>query len=566
MSVDLRTGLEVTAADGVRLATELTLPRAGGPWPIVLLRTYLGTTSHRQEAAGWARHGFGCMVQDVRGRYDSGGDWRPYETERGDGRAAVEWVLAQPWCDGRVAAVGGSYAAFAAWSAALAHPAVRAVISAVPAMRPLPLQPEEGGVFPLLSRLCWSSTHAGVRRARELSPEQMLEQAGDALIQLPVADLPRRLGLEIPGWRAGAEACETAASATPGSDPISTSDLARLDVAALHVGGWHDPFCAETLHQFDCVGSAVTPRPPRALVLGPWWHRLGGHRPARYGERDYGAASRFALGNHQAEWLHRVLGDRQGSATSLRVFLGGDNRWLRPPSWTPRPRAVSTFFVAGERMTEAPPRRGGSASFDYDPRAPRPCRRTPIDESGEAPRGDVVAFTSETLDRPRSVVGAPSVTLWGSTDAPSVDWVVRLLEVTATGRRLYLAHGLVDARHALARRGLRLEPGVAHEVEVRLSPVGITLPAGSRLRLEVTGSAFPSYARNLASGAPRLTGTQMGAARQSVHWGPEHPTSLCLPVHVEIAASSDRAGVMLATASPSESWPASSPNSRPRSL
>jgi hypothetical protein len=121
------------------------------------------------------------------------------------------------------------------------------------------------------------------------------------------------------------------------------------------------------------------------------------------------------------------------------------------------------------------------------------------------------------------------VRVWGSTEAPSVDWVARLLEVTADGRRLYLAHGLVDAAAVLEARGEQLLPGVAHRVEIRLSPLGIAIPAGSRLRLELAGSGFPSYARNLATGESRLTGTTLGTARQTVCWGPDHATVLELP-------------------------------------
>ncbi|MEO1369329.1 MAG: CocE/NonD family hydrolase, partial [Acidobacteriota bacterium] len=115
MTLEVRADLAVTAADGVSLATDVFRPAGAGPWPAVLLRTYLGKARHTAEAVGWARRGFACAVQDVRGRYGSDGEWRPYEHERGDGRAAVEWLLAAPWCDGRVVAVGGSYNAFTAW-------------------------------------------------------------------------------------------------------------------------------------------------------------------------------------------------------------------------------------------------------------------------------------------------------------------------------------------------------------------------------------------------------------------------------------------------------------------
>lgn len=523
----------VRSVDGIDLATDIYLPEGSSPWPVVLLRTYLGKASHGAEAAGWSQHGFVCVVQDVRGRFDSGGDWCPYTTERRDGRSAVAWILEQPWCDGRVATVGGSYGAFAAWSAALAHPAVRAVISAVPAMRAMPLQPEDGGVLPLLSRICWWLEHAGVRHPRQGLAEKLLEETPHKLLHLPLVTLPETLGVDLPGWR---EAILETADESPGAEaPIEDTELAALEVSALHVGGWHDPFCSETLRHFSLVGSLASPRPPRGLVLGPWWHRLGAHRPATYGERRYGEASRFPLGNHQARWLHQALSANLADDPPLRLFLGGENRWCEAEVWADRPLVSTCFYCSDDQLLTEPPSRRDQASFRYDPRDPHSCRRTPLDESSLETRRDVVVFVSQPLEVSCTVVGAPRLTLWASTDAPSTDWVVRLLEVTAEGRSLYLAHGVVDARRALQQRGEHLQPGIPHRVVIRLSPICLTVPENHRLRLEVTSSGFPSYARNLASGESRLSEVRTRTAQQTVYWGPDLATHLELPIHAEVA-------------------------------
>lgn len=548
MTIDVQASLKVTASDGVALATDVVLPKGLGPWPTVLMRTYLGKAQHTAEALGWATQGFVCVVQDVRGRFDSGGSWRPYTTEHEDGSQAVEWILGQPWSNGRIAAVGGSYGAFSAWSAALAHPAVQAVISAVPAMGTLHLQPEDGGVLPLLSRVSWWMTHMGARCPRSGLADAMLGHVPEVLRHLPVVDLPDHLWVQLPGW-AGAlvdgEPAETESAETRFAEtwsaktmlperPLSDADLANLSVAALHVGGWHDPFCSETLRQFALVGRNLEPRPPRGLVLGPWWHRLGTQRRARYGERDYGEASRFPLGRFQADWLRQVLDGCPAHESTIRVFLGGENRWLNDVEWQESPQGLSSFYLDGDGLTVRRPVSVGQSTFVYDPHQPAPCRRTPLDERAAPTRQDVLVASTPPLKTSCYVVGAPRAVLWGSTDAVSVDWVVRLLEVTGDGRRLYLAHGLVDAGLFLANQGQRIEPGAPHQVEIQLSPLGMVIPAGSRLRLEISGSAFPSYARNLASGEPRLTGTKIRPALQTVHWGPDIPTFLELPLCVDL--------------------------------
>ncbi|WP_228453060.1 CocE/NonD family hydrolase, partial [Streptomyces alkaliterrae] len=82
----------VPAPDGALLATDVQLPAGPGPFTTVLIRTPYGRTGHRAELAGWARHGFAAVAQDVRGRHDSDGDWRPYTTEDRDGTATARWI------------------------------------------------------------------------------------------------------------------------------------------------------------------------------------------------------------------------------------------------------------------------------------------------------------------------------------------------------------------------------------------------------------------------------------------------------------------------------------------
>ncbi len=530
-------GIVVTAEDGVPLATDVYRPRTT-PRPAVILRTYLGKARHQAEALAWVEHGFACVVQDVRGRYGSGGTWRPFADERGDGRTTVEWVSRQPWCDGRVVLTGGSYGAFTAWAAAVSgHPAVCAVIASVPAMRPVDFSPgPDGGVLPLLGHVSWWLTHGDTRCARDGLAEAMLDAEPELLRHLPVADLATRLGVSLPGWL-------PAATADPEAPPpLGDAELAALTVPSLHVGGWHDPFCGETLHQWATVGRAHRPRPPRGLVIGPWMHQLRAHLPGRYGERDYGSASRFPLGRFQAAWLHRVLDGKQAPADlppveAPRVFVTGENRWsaVDPAAAGDRSR---WHVTSAARLSTDAAGESGQCSFPYHPEDPYPARRTPIDETDLDGRPDVARFTSAPLEATCRWLGEARVILWASTDAPSTDWVARVLEVLPDGRSLYVAHGLVDAVRALARRGEALRPKRPYRFEIPLSPMAITIPAGHRLRLEITSSAFPSYARNLASGEDRLFGRSLRTARQTVYWSPLMSSRLVLPdvLDVEDAA------------------------------
>lgn len=525
----VRAGLEVPADDGVPLATDVYLPGDQPPSTAVLLRTYLGKSRHIAEARGWVRSGFACIVQDVRGRYDSGGSWQPFRHERNDGRATAEWITRQPWSDGRIAAIGGSYAAFTAWEAAVSgHPAIRAVLSAVPAMRPVESSPGAGGVLRLLAHVAWWTDHGDARCARTPLAETMLEAEPELLFQLPLSRLSERLWADTPGWLPAALACRRK------PDPILDAELTEVKAATLHVGGWNDPFCVETLRLWHLAGSAHSPRPPRHLIVGPWAHQLQCHRPASYGERDYGGDSRLPLGRLQARWLRKVLAGEPSPEPPLRLFLGGENRWLKAQRWRPERQSARPWYPGARgQLSATGASEAGKDEFLYDPRDPYPARWTPLDEKDLEERRDVVRYTTLPLAAPCRVIGTPSLTLWASTDAPATDWSARLLEVLPDGRVLYLSHGIVDAEQALASRGEAVIPGTAARFDIPLLPLAMSIPRGHRLRLEISSSAFPSYARNLASGEDRLTGTTLRTARQTVCWGGSRATSLHLPLSVD---------------------------------
>jgi putative CocE/NonD family hydrolase len=102
--------------DGVRLATDLYFPalddrRAEGKFPVILERTPYGKGSSRNVLKGkyFARRGYVCAIQDVRGRFDSEGEWYPFAKEAHDGYDTVEWLGNQKWSTGKVGTMGDSY-------------------------------------------------------------------------------------------------------------------------------------------------------------------------------------------------------------------------------------------------------------------------------------------------------------------------------------------------------------------------------------------------------------------------------------------------------------------------
>ncbi len=517
----------VPMPDGAHLAALLVRPQSS-PAPVVLLRTPYGRMRHLEEGLGWAQQGFAFVAQDVRGRYESDGAWIPYTDERIDGAATLNWLAVQPWCDGRVIVVGGSYAGFAAWAAALSqHPAVCAAIIAVPAMGSHHTMFDPTGVLNLADHTWWWMTYADGRTERPRLFEAMQQIQPAILKHLPVIDIADRLWADLPGWR---ERLRHGPDAIP-PYAITDEDLAQLTIPVLHLGGWHDPFIAHTLHQWLLAGSAITPRPQQTLLVGPWTHTLAFTSGTTIGEREYGATARLPLGRIQVQWLRQVLGDTVTPALPrVRIFIMGENRWQEPPTW-PLLTAPRCLFAASDgRLIPTAEALGGTDMFTSDPANPFPARSLPVDQRDLAERPDAIRYTTAPLSTALTWAGTPTVTLYATTDAPGTDWVVRLHEILPNGRMLYLGHGLVDAVRACEGTFM---PDCIHSYNIALKPQAITIPAGSCLGLEIASSAFPEHARNLQTGADRYTSVETRVASQSIHHGEPFPTCLVLPIMIE---------------------------------
>jgi uncharacterized protein len=516
----VRANLGVPMPDGTLLATDVYLPAGEHPVPVLLHRTPYGRNGCLAEGLGWAGRGFGFVVQDVRGRYDSAGCWEPYAQERADGAATLAWVAEQPWCAGSVILTGGSYASFTAWVAALSgHPAARAVISLVPAVGTQVCY-GPGGVLYLASHLRWwlANGDGAIRHAGLF--EAMYRSDPEILAHLPVSELGQRLWAELPTWF---EPVRAGPDAVPGYT-VTDAELAALDLPTLHVGGWYDGFLERTLWQWRVAGAAVTPRPPRCLLIGPWTHELRTDQTPVHGERRHGPAARVPLGQVLVEWLGGVLRGA-APASSARVYVSGAERWDTAGDWPVGVDLQAWYAAPDAALRPDAPDREGHDVFRYDPSDPFPSRCVPAGRDDLDQRSDAVRYLTPPLATACELAGAPEVVLYAATDAPSTDWVARLLQVTPYGRRFYLTQGVLDAARAV---GTVVRDRV-HCYRIRLTPLAVELPAGHRICLELTSSDFPDHARNLNTGADRHTTTQLRTASQTVCYGAAHPTRLLLP-------------------------------------
>ncbi|MGW0615610.1 CocE/NonD family hydrolase [Streptomyces sp. NPDC002788] len=467
------------------LATDGRLPDGEGPFPAVLIRTPYDRRRHHAELRGWAGRGFAALVQDVRGRHASPGEWHPYENEAADGARAARWIRRQPWSDGSVVAVGASYAAHCAVVLALDAPEDArpdAVIAAVPALGVAETAREPSGAERLSARAGWWAAHGDRRDSDEGALADVLAEDPGLLAHLPLIDLPVRLGRSLPSW--------------PGlwrhrERGLLAARAERAGMPLLAVGGHHDHFTEDTVALWRRWGG-----PSARLLLGPWGHGL----VAAPGT-DARPAHRVGLGELYARWARLALTGGLASGRRGAVGLGGSPLWV-PVGTHGEPRPQKIRLLHG-------------ASFTADPERPVSSKELALPTEGTPDR---CLFATPPLPRPMDVIGTAEVRVRATADTRSADWAARLVAITSDGVAERLAVGIVRRADP---------PGRAAEFTVGLGPLARRLPAGTRLRLEIAGHHFPAHARNPHTGDDPVTATRLLASRREVD--PRH-VALHLPV------------------------------------
>lgn len=533
----------MVAADGARLVSTVYRDPAAGPRPALLARTPYGKDDSPQihviDPAAAVRAGFVVITQDVRGRYASQGDWRPYESDAEDGAAAVEWAAALPYCNGVVGMYGASYQGGALLAAASRRPpSLRSIAPMLCWRDAAEGQTFRGGALELGKLLRWTMMNMSDRIARRVAdPEE-----ANALIAQAAADLkaldaslynPLPLG-EQPLLRKYAPDCEIfdymrAADQGDYSAPAMIAAGQRHDVPALWIAGWFDAFLGGMIREFHKDKAAGL---PSELLITPWSHA---NHTGQVGELDFGPASTKpgqhgeALGQVLLQWFTDTLVGERRSDHPTRVFAMGVNEWRDDALFPAIDTPPAAFYLTADRALAKDAGLAGTHGYTYDPDDPAPTvggatlmgghfSAGPRDQSTLSARDDVLLFQGPILDEPLTLADWVSAELWVESSAPSTDFVVRLLDIDDTGRQIGVTDGI-------RRVQMQASEG-PQRIDVDLWATHYTFAPGHRVGVQITSSSFPRWNRNLNTAEPLMTGTTAVRARQTVYCGAATPSAL----------------------------------------
>ena len=332
-------------------------------------------------------------------------------------------------------------------------------------------------------------------------------------------------------------------------------DYSRVEVPALHLGGWYDVFLSGTVRNFTGVSQSGggSARGRQKLLVGPWAH-MPWTPVGRFGSGD-GPSTR-EIDDWLIRWFDATLkGADNGvldSPVTLFTLDGGRRDF---EAWPPPGTVMEDWFIhSGGRANS----KFGDGTLDrtapgdeppdlyvHDPGVPVPSQgghsccfdhitpMGPADQHAAEVGRTVLVYTSEPLEEEVVLAGEAHVTLFAATTAADTDFTARLCVVDAAGRSVNLQEGILRARYreSLSSPSL-LNPGEVYELRIELGPLGARVEAGSRLRLNIASSDFPQWDRNLNTGAVPLTDGTFDAvpATQTVLHNRSYPTRVTLPV------------------------------------
>jgi len=500
-----------------------------------------------------AEAGYVVVVQDVRGRFQSEGEFVPFVNEGADGYDTVEWAAAQDWSSGSVGMFGSSYmAATQLQAAATSPPHLCAIAPMEGSADYFEGRSYKGGAFELGALLSISlfALSPGSIQRRGLRGEPFrriwrdvrafLEDLPGMASTAPLTDLKQTV---LGEWAPFFFDWMDHDAPDPYWDSMSVAAAhEKIAVPALHVSSWFDTYAVGAIANYLGIkskGATLEARENQYLWLGPWGHympRTVLNGVARLGDMNFGLGALVDLDLVQLAWFDRWL-KHDVTAWSfrspVRLFFLGANTWREEAAW-PVPADVKPFFLAHDgKLSVRPASASPPDVYRSDPARPVPTLggahlmlesafpQGPWRQNAIEERDDVVVYTTDPLADDVDVIGVVTLEAWVTSSAPSTDVAAMLNVVRADGRSINLVDGI---------RRAELPGDQPAKVIVELGPIAHRFSAGERIRLRIAGSNFPRHDLNPHTGGRPSTATTRLVAEDQIHHDDSHRSALLLPV------------------------------------
>ncbi|MAU16380.1 MAG: acylase [Muricauda sp.] len=578
--------------DGIRLATDIYRPKTDEKVPIIFSRTPYnfnswGDGKQRTRTASRAleavKRGYAYVVQNERGRFFSEGEWDILGVPLTDGYDAFTWMKNQPWSNGKIGTLGCS--STAEWQmavAALDHPSHAAMVpqgfgAGVGRVGDIYEQGNwyRGGAEQMLffawlygveqdkfkPRIPAGATQEDlirISRFYDLAPENPPVDMSEALKHLPIQDILKNINGKH-------EIFDKMIRRKPNDEDWYKGGLYHdnmdFGVPSFWFASWYDVSITPNITLFNHVRNNAKDKDVRDnqyLVIAPTLHCAYKRATENtiVGERNVGDARL----NYDEQiyawfdmWLKGEKNDFKEKTPRVQYYTMGSNKWQAAETWPPENVKPTTFYLnsGGNAnslygdgvLSTKKPGSDNRDSFTYDPMVPVPSYGGNVCCTGNAVKGgaydqqqmetrnDILVYTSDVLEEGVEVSGFIESTLYVSSDVKDTDFTIKLIDVYPDGRAYNLDETIQRVRY---REGydkeVFMEKGKVYKVDLTPMATSNYFKKGHRIRIEVSSSNFPRFARNLNTGGNNYDEKIGVVAHNKVHHSKEYPSQITLPI------------------------------------
>jgi len=547
--------------DGVTLRADIYRPKADGQFPVLLERTPYDKNYGFSFGLEAAARGYVAVVQDVRGRYTSEGEWYTFKHESDDGFDTVEWAAALPYSNGKVGMWGGSYVGATQMLAAIAHPPhLAGICPVVTASNYHDNWTYQDGAFEQWFNESWTSGLAQNTLSREVANET---NATKGTSRLPLNSYPL---FNFPDVRTS--------DLTPAFAPYFLDWLAHptyddywkrwsiqehyadISVPALTIAAWYDIFQGGSLRNYMGIkshgGNEAARRGQHLIVT------IGGHAGdgRKIGDVDFGpSAADYNENEITLNWYDYLFKNVQNEFAQkpVKIFVMGMNQWRQEDNWSLARARSAKYFLHSQggansaggngSLSTGAPHSESSDHYAYDPSNPAPTTGGPLccdaehlqpgprDQRPVEARNDVLVYSTPAFAQNVEVTGPVSVELYAASSAVDTDFTAKLVDVGTDGFAQNLTEGIIRARYRDSQeKADLLKPGQVYKFTIDLWSTSNVFLKGHALRLEISSSNFPRFDRNLNTAEQPELGQQFVSATNVIYHDAQHPSALILPI------------------------------------
>ena len=584
--------------DGIRLATDIYRPKTDKKVPIIFSRTPYNfnswgdgkqKTRTAKKALEAVKRGYAYVVQNERGRYFSEGEWDILGVPLTDGYDAFTWMKNQSWSNGKIGTVGCS--STAEWQmavAALDHPSLAAMVpqgygAGVGRIGDINEQGNwyRGGVEQMLffswlygvehdkfkPRIPAGATQEDlirISRFYDLAPENPTVDMAEALNHLPIQDILKNINGKN-------EIFDKMIRRKPNDEAWFNGGIYHDDmeiaVPSFWFASWYDVSITPNLALFNHLRNNAKNKSisdNQYLVIAPTLHCRYNRATENtiVGERSVGDARL----NYEEQiylwfdfWLKGEQNDFKAKTPRVQYYTMGSNKWQASEAWPPENTKLTSYYLKSNgqansffgdgKLSTSKANFDSPDSFTYDPMKPVPsyggnvcCTGNAIkggafDQQQMETRNDILVYSTDILEEGIEISGFIEATLYVSSDAKDTDFTIKLIDVYPDGKAYNLDETIQRVRY---REGYGKEVFMEKDkvYQLDLTPMSTSnyFKKGHRIRIEISSSNFPRFARNLNTGGNNYDEKESVIAHNKIHHSSNYTSQIRLPI---VSNSSD---------------------------